>query len=73
MARRECVSFLGAAISGAVDSTYQYGLSTRGLAIDTYTDSLEEFRTSSFWFETAKPGATTYGVCTADSASVTGA
>ncbi|XNM71144.1 glucan biosynthesis protein [Escherichia coli] len=24
----------------AVDSTYQYGLSARGLAIDTYTDSL---------------------------------
>lgn len=27
----------------AVDDTYQYGLSARGLSIDTFTDKLEEF------------------------------
>ncbi len=39
LARRDVVSFLGASYFRAVDDTYQYGLSARGLAIDTYTDS----------------------------------
>ena len=75
LARRDIVAFLGASYFRAVDSTYQYGLSARGLAIDTYTDSLEEFPDfTSFWFETAKPGATVFTVyALLDSASVTGA
>ncbi len=35
LARRDVVSFLGASYFRAVDDTYQYGLSARGLAIDT--------------------------------------
>lgn len=60
LARRDVVSFLGASYFRAVDDTYQYGLSARGLAIDTYTDSKEEFPDfTAFWFDTVKPGATT--------------
>ena len=43
LVRRDVVSFLGASYFRAVDDTYQYGLSARGLAVDTYTDSKEEF------------------------------
>src|SRR5690606_17539752 len=43
LARRDIVSFLGASYFRAVDSTYQYGLSARGVAIDTFTDTPEEF------------------------------
>ncbi|SQC93178.1 Glucans biosynthesis protein D precursor [Cedecea neteri] len=43
LARRDVVSFLGASYFRAVDSTYQYGLSARGLAVDTFTDTPEEF------------------------------
>lgn len=57
LARRDVVSFLGASYFRAVDDTYQYGLSARGLAIDTYTDSKEEFPDfTAFWFDTVKPG-----------------
>ncbi|MFA1647104.1 MAG: glucan biosynthesis protein, partial [Enterobacteriaceae bacterium] len=75
LARRDIVSFLGASYFRAVDDTYQYGLSARGLAIDTFTDSPEEFPDfTSFWFETVKPGDTTFTVYTLlDSPSVTGA
>ncbi|MBE1178160.1 glucan biosynthesis protein, partial [Escherichia coli] len=63
LARRDVVSFLGASYFRAVDDTYQYGLSARGLAIDTYTDSKEEFPDfTAFWFDTVKPGATTFTV-----------
>ncbi|WP_205415230.1 glucan biosynthesis protein, partial [Serratia marcescens] len=50
-------------------------LSARGLAIDTYTDSKEEFPDfTAFWFETVKPGDTTFTVYTLlDSPSITGA
>ena len=44
LARRDIVAFLGASYFRAVDSTYQYGLSARGLAVDTFTDTPEEFR-----------------------------
>jgi glucan biosynthesis protein len=60
LARRDIVSFLGASYFRAVDDTYQYGLSARGLAVDTFTDTPEEFPDfTSFWFETVKPGDTT--------------
>lgn len=50
-------------------------MSARGLAIDTYTDSKEEFPDfTAFWFDTVKPGATTFTVyALLDSASITGA
>ncbi|BCG09568.1 MULTISPECIES: glucan biosynthesis protein D [Buttiauxella] len=75
LARRDVVSFLGASYFRAVDNTYQYGLSARGLAVNTYTDQLEEFPDfTSFWFETAKAGDTKFVVyALLDSASVTGA
>ena len=75
LARRDVVSFLGASYFRAVDDTYQYGLSARGLAIDTYTDSKEEFPDfTAFWFDTVKPGATTFTVyALLDSPSITGA
>ncbi|XPE23802.1 glucan biosynthesis protein [Shigella sonnei] len=48
---------LGASYFRAVDDTYQYGLSARSLAIDTYTDSKEEFPDfTAFWFDTVKQG-----------------
>ncbi|VFS41172.1 glucans biosynthesis protein D [Enterobacter cancerogenus] len=58
-----------------MDDTYQYGLSARGLAIDTFTDTPEEFPDfTAFWFETVKPGDTTFTVYTLlDSPSITGA
>ena len=75
LARRDVVSFLGASYFRAVDNTYQYGLSARGLAVNTYTDQLEEFPDfTSFWFETAKAGDTKFVVyALLDSASITGA
>ncbi len=41
--RHDVLSFLGASYFRAVDSTGQYGLSARGLAIDTYAKKREEF------------------------------
>ncbi|UYU30204.1 glucan biosynthesis protein D [Siccibacter colletis] len=75
LARRDIVSFLGASYFRAVDNTYQYGLSARGLAVDTFTDTPEEFPDfTSFWFETPKADDTTFVVYTLlDSPSVTGA
>ncbi len=45
LARRDIVAFLGASYFRAVDSTYQYGLSARGLAVDTFTDTRKSFPT----------------------------
>lgn len=75
IARRDVVSFLGASYFRAVDDTFQYGLSARGLAIDTYANKPEEFPDfTAFWFETPKPEDTTFVVyALLDSASVTGA
>ncbi|HAI49855.1 MAG TPA: glucan biosynthesis protein D, partial [Enterobacteriaceae bacterium] len=57
------VSFLGASYFRAVDETYQYGLSARGLAVDTFTDTPEEFPDfTAFWFETPKADDTTFVV-----------
>ena len=75
LARRDIVAFLGASYFRAVDSTYQYGLSARGLAVDTFTDTPEEFPDfTSFWFETVKGDATVFTVyALLDSPSITGA
>ena len=75
LARRDIVSFLGASYFRAVDDTYQYGLSARGLAVDTFTDTPEEFPDfTAFWFETPKADDTTFVVYTLlDGPSVTGA
>ena len=69
------MAFLGASYFRAVDSTYQYGLSARGLAVDTFTDTPEEFPDfTSFWFETVKGDATVFTVyALLDSPSITGA
>ncbi|MDU6412098.1 MAG: glucan biosynthesis protein [Yersiniaceae bacterium] len=75
LTRRDVVSFLGASYFRAVDDTYQYGLSARGLAIDTFSDQPEEFPDfTAFWFETPKPEETTFTVyALLDSPSATGA
>ncbi|AAZ97264.1 putative periplasmic glucans biosynthesis signal peptide protein [Thiobacillus denitrificans ATCC 25259] len=56
----EVVVFLGASYFRAVGAGQHYGLSARGLAIDTVGGKGEEFpRFSEFWIEKPKPGATT--------------
>ncbi len=71
----DIVSFLGASYFRAVDKAQQYGLSARGLAVDTYSDRPEEFPDfTRFWF--VQPGArstrfTLYALL--DSPGVTGA
>jgi glucans biosynthesis protein len=71
----EVVVFLGASYFRAVGQGQIYGLSARGLALDTATPSGEEFpRFAEFWIERPKPGATTltvYGLL--DSPRVAGA
>ncbi|WP_025903347.1 glucan biosynthesis protein D [Tatumella sp. UCD-D_suzukii] len=74
LARRDIVSFLGASYFRAVDDTYQYGLSARGVAIDTFTNHEEFPDFTAFWFETPKPQDTTFVVyALLDGASLTGA
>ncbi|NGX85914.1 glucan biosynthesis protein [Rahnella sp. Lac-M11] len=75
LTRRDVVSFLGASYFRAVDDTYQYGLSARGVAVDTFTDQPEEFPDfTAFWFDTPKPGDTTFIVyALLDGMSITGA
>ncbi len=72
----DVTSFLGASYFRAISNdTRQYGLSARGLAIDTAINGPEEFpRFTAFWFEQPPPNARTmvfYGLL--DSPSVTGA
>ena len=71
----EVVVFLGASYFRAVGQGQVYGLSARGLAVDTATASGEEFpRFSEFWIERPNARATTltiYGLL--DSKHVTGA
>lgn len=56
--RDEFVSFLGASYFRAVGKGQLYGLSARGLAIDTAQASGEEFpRFVEFWIERPKPNA----------------
>ena len=73
--RHDVVSFLGASYFRAVDATGQYGLSARGLAIDTYAKKQEEFPDfTKFWFETPGKDSTRFVVyALLDSPSATGA
>jgi glucans biosynthesis protein len=55
----EVVVFLGASYFRAIGAKQHYGLSARGLAIDTVGGQGEEFpRFSTFWIERPKAGAT---------------
>lgn len=73
--QRDVVAFLGASYFRAVGQEMQYGLSARGLAVDTALPKPEEFPMfTRFWLEKPQPGsniATVYALL--DSPSVTGA
>jgi periplasmic glucans biosynthesis protein len=71
----DLAAFLGASYFRAVGSEMQYGLSARGLAIDTGMDRKEEFpRFSEFWLEKPAPGSQQLRVwALLDSPSTTGA
>ena len=71
----EVVSFLGASYFRALGAGNRYGLSARGLAVNTATSESEEFpHFRAFWLERPRPGSavvTFYALL--DSESVTGA
>lgn len=71
----DVAAFLGASYFRAVGADKQYGLSARGLAIDTGMERPEEFpRFDHFWFERPAPGATALVIyALLDSPSVSGA
>ncbi|MDP9045786.1 MAG: glucan biosynthesis protein D [Pseudomonadota bacterium] len=71
----DLAAFLGASYFRATSGTRQYGLSARGLAIDTGMSRPEEFpEFTSFWFERPAPNANTLVVyALLDSPSVAGA
>jgi glucans biosynthesis protein len=71
----EVVVFLGASYFRAVGKGQNYGLSARGLAVDTATAQGEEFpRFSDFWIERPQPGATALTIfALLDSPRLTGA
>lgn len=71
----EVVSFLGASYFRALGQGNAYGLSARGLAINSGLSTTEEFpRFNAFWLEKPAPGARHVVVHAAlESASVTGA
>lgn len=71
----EVVTFLGASYFRAVGAGQEYGLSARGLALDTAAESGEEFpRFSEFWIERPAPDAVRIAlVALLDSPRVTGA
>ncbi|HMM74652.1 MAG TPA: glucan biosynthesis protein D [Gammaproteobacteria bacterium] len=71
----DIAAFLGASYFRAVGADKQYGLSARGLAIDTGMEHPEEFpRYTHFWFERPAPGATSLAIyALLDSPSVSGA
>ena len=73
--RRDWAAFLGASYFRAVGSSMQYGLSARGLAIDTGMPRPEEFPDFiAFWLERPAPGSETVVVyALLDSPSVAGA
>jgi len=72
---RDMVAFLGASYFRAVGHTLQYGLSARGLAIDTGLPRPEEFPVfRAFWLEKPEIGQTALVVhALLDSESITGA
>jgi len=71
----ELVVFLGASYFRALGRGHQYGLSARGLAIDTATSQGEEFPAfTAFWLKRPLPGADrAMAYALLDSPSVTGA
>ena len=71
----EVIVFLGASYFRAVGKGQTYGLSARGLAVDTASSSGEEFpRFSEFWVERPRAGATALTVyALLDSPRVAGA
>ena len=73
--KRDIAAFLGASYFRAVGGDKQYGISARGLAIDSGMDRPEEFPSFlSFWFERptpASPSLTIYALL--DSPSAAGA
>ncbi|MBL4787475.1 MAG: glucan biosynthesis protein G [Cohaesibacteraceae bacterium] len=71
----EFLVFQGASYFRAIGKGHWYGLSARGLAIDTAEPTGEEFPDfCGFWLETPKPGATTIRVhALLDSPRTTGA
>lgn len=73
--QRDIAAFLGASYFRAVGASKQYGLSARGLAIDTGLSTPEEFPLfTGFWFERPSRDDRTLTVCALlESPSVTGA
>ncbi len=73
--RNDVAAFLGASYFRATSGTRQYGLSARGLAVDTGFARAEEFpEFVSFWFERPAPASNTLVVhALLDSPSVAGA
>ncbi|MFO7716483.1 glucan biosynthesis protein [Desulfosarcina sp.] len=73
--RDEVVVFLGASYFRAIAKNQTYGLSARGVAVDTALDSGEEFPYfKKFWLVKPDPGANTMVIfALLDSASLTGA
>lgn len=71
----EVLSFLGASYFRALGAGNRYGLSARGLAVDSVLPIPEEFpRFSEFWIERPAPGAAQITVwASMDSARLTGA
>lgn len=72
---RDVVAFLGASYFRAVGGAMQYGLSARGLAVDTALPRPEEFPMfTHYWLQKPAPGSDTVTVyALLDSPSVTGA
>ena len=72
---RDVAAFLGASYFRAVGGDWQYGLSARGLAIDTGMQRPEEFPDfTAFYLERPAPGSNTVVVLALlDSPSITGA
>ncbi len=72
---QEVAAFLGASYFRAIDENRQYGLSARGLSVDTAVAGDEEFPDfTDFWFVQPEPGSETVTVyALLDSPSVTGA
>ena len=72
---RDIAAFLGASYFRAVGADKQYGVSARGLAIDTGLNHPEEFPAfTHYWFERPLPGAVKMTIhALLDSPSITGA
>ncbi|WP_417308359.1 glucan biosynthesis protein [Devosia sp.] len=70
----ELISFLGASYFRALGRGNIYGLSARGLVINSWRDGAEEFpRFTEFWLERPSPGKPLAAYAALDSDSVTGA